>query len=81
MKINSKPLISELKTFIATGLTFKAKSGEQDDLVSALLLTVRLSQVLADWDVRVFDTITTGDAFSDDDWEMPMPIFISSNLG
>jgi hypothetical protein len=81
MKINSKPLISELKTFIATGLTFKAKSGEQDDLVSALLLTVRLSQVLADWDVRVFDTITTGDAFSDEDWEMPMPIFISSNLG
>ena len=74
-------MISELKTFIATGLTFKAKSGEQDDLVSALLLTVRLSQVLADWDVRVFDTITTGDAFSDDDWEMPMPIFISSNLG
>ena len=81
MKINSKPLISELKTFIATGVTFKAKSGEQDDLVSALLLMVRLSQVLADWDVRVFDTITTGDAFSDDDWEMPMPIFISSNLG
>jgi hypothetical protein len=81
MKINSKPLISELKAFIAAGVTFKAKSGEQDDLVSALLLTVRLSQILADWDVRVFDTITSGDPTSDDDWEMPMPIFISSNLG
>jgi hypothetical protein len=81
MSINSKPLISELKTFIATGVTFKAKQGEQDDLVSALLLMVRVSQVLADWDVRVFDTITSGDPFDDDDWEMPMPIFISSNLG
>jgi hypothetical protein len=81
MKINSKPLISELKAFIAAGVTFKAKSGEQDDLVSAVLLTVRLSQILADWDVRVFDTITSGDPTSEDDWEMPMPIFISSNLG
>jgi len=81
MTINSKPLISELKTFVATGVSFKAKTGEQDDLVSALLLTVRVSQVLADWDVRVFDTITSGDPFEDNDWEMPMPIFISSNLG
>jgi len=82
MKINSKPLISELKAFIASGVTFKAKSGEQDDLVSAMLLCVRMSQVLADWDVRVFDSISTGDTMmGDDDYEMPMPIFISSNLG
>ena len=81
MSIYSKPLISELKAFIATGVSFKAKSGEQDDLVSAMLLSVRMSQVLADWDPRVFESISTGDAFTDDDWEMPMPIFISSNLG
>ena len=77
MKINSKPLISELKAFIATGVSFKAKSGEQDDLVSALLLIVRMSQVLADWDVRVFDSITTNEGMHDDDFELPMPIFIS----
>jgi hypothetical protein len=81
MKINSKPLISELKAFIATGVSFKAKSGEEDDLVSSMLLAVRMSTVLADWDVRVFDSISTGDAHEDDDWEMPMPIFVSSNLG
>jgi hypothetical protein len=41
-----------------------------------------MSQVLADWDVRVFDSISTGDTMmGDDDYEMPMPIFISSNLG
>jgi len=81
MKINSKPLISELKTFIASGVSFKAKSGEEDDLVSALLLCVRMSQVLADWDQRVFDSISTGDGIGDEEWEMPMPIFISSSLG
>lgn len=77
MKINSKVLISELKAFIATGVSFKAKTGEQDDLVSALLLIVRMSQVLADWDVRVFDSISTNDGVGDDDFELPMPIFIS----
>jgi hypothetical protein len=81
MQINSKPLISELKTFVASGVTFKAKSGEQDDLVSAMLLVVRMSATLADWDSRVFDSITTGDAMEDEDWELPMPIFVSSNLG
>lgn len=81
MKVNSKPLISELKAFIATGVSFKAKSGEEDDLVSAMLLSVRMGQVLADWDSRVFETISTGDSREDEDWEMPMPIFVSSNLG
>jgi hypothetical protein len=79
MKINSKPLITELKAFIATGVTFKAKTGEEDDLVSALLLIVRMAQVLADWDSRVFDSFTSNES-EDDDYEMPMPIFVSSNL-
>lgn len=78
MQINSKPLISELKSFVASGVSFKAKSGEQDDLVSALMLTVRMSQVLADWDPRVFESLSSNNA-SDDDWEMPMPIYVSTN--
>jgi hypothetical protein len=80
MQISSKPLISELKAFIATGVSFKAKSGEEDDLVSALLLIVRMSQVLADWDARVFDSFSSNENI-DDDYEMPMPIFVSSSLG
>jgi hypothetical protein len=81
MTIYSKPLISELKTFIAQGVTFKAKNEEQDDLVSACLLLVRMAQVLGDWDQRVYDTITSSDLQVDEDYEMPMPIFISSSLG
>ena len=78
MKIHSKPLISELKTYIATGVSFKAKSGSEDDLVSALLLIVRMSQVLADWDPRVFEMMSVSDSINEEDMEYPMPIYISS---
>lgn len=81
MTINSKALISELKAYIAAGITFNAKPGETDDLVAATLLTMRLSSVLADWDQRVFDVMTaSGIEDVDDDWEPPMPIFVSATL-
>jgi hypothetical protein len=80
MRVNSKPLISELKAFIATGISFKAKTGETDDLVSALLLAVRMSSVMADWDSRIFDVMTDIGSDDDIDFEPPMPIFVSSNF-
>ena len=79
MKINSRPLLSELKTFIAAGVSFKAKQGQHDDLVSALLLIVRMSVLLADWDPRIFETLSVT-AHLEDDWEAPLPIFISTNI-
>jgi hypothetical protein len=42
MKIHSKPLISELKTFVADGVSYKAKPGETDDLVMSSLLVTRM---------------------------------------
>jgi hypothetical protein len=80
MKLYSKPLISELKSYVASGITFKAKEGDWDDLVSACLLIVRMSEILADWDSRVFDSYSTSDGV-DEDFEPPMPIFVSSVLG
>jgi len=76
MKINSKTLISELKTYIAQGITYKAKEGQHDDLVAALLLLIRMSVVLADWDPKVFELMSVDDEFGDD-WEPPLPIFVS----
>lgn len=46
MKVYSSGLISEMKTFIATGITYAAKIGETDDLVMATLLAVRMMQEL-----------------------------------
>ena len=79
LKINSRPLLSELKTFIAAGTSFKAKSGQHDDLVSALLLVVRITVILADWDPRIFDSLSVTPHL-EDDWEAPLPIFISTNM-
>ena len=81
MKVNSKAFISELKGFVANGITFKAKVGETDDLVSAMLLAVRMLSVLADWDSRVFD-VMSGKLEDDEDadYEPPMPIFVSSSF-
>mgnify|MGYP003335875867 CR=1 FL=1 len=76
MTIASKLLISELKTFVALGNSFEAKMGEHDDLVASLLLVVRVSEILSDWDIRISDSITSRDEFQED-YEPPLPIFIS----
>jgi hypothetical protein len=82
MTLNSRSLISELKTYIAAGTSFKAKVGEHDDLVSALLLIIRMSTLLAEWDPAVFEHIkVTSDWETDENWEPPLPIFISSGIG
>ena len=76
MTIYSKPMISELKTYVATGLGFKAKSGEHDDLVSSTLLIIRMADVLADWDPQVYEKMT--EKITEE--SMPMPIFVSMGL-
>jgi hypothetical protein len=46
MKIRSRPLVSELKNFVALGTSYAAKPGETDDLVMASLLAVRMLMML-----------------------------------
>jgi hypothetical protein len=77
MLIRSKPLISELKNFISTGSSYQAKSGGNDDLISATLLSIRMIDVLKDWDPRIYNTFNQTDHI--DDYEPPMPIFVSTN--
>jgi len=49
MTVNSSSLITELKSFIAHGGSFAAKSGETDDLVMATLLAIRVIQQLSEY--------------------------------
>jgi hypothetical protein len=76
MEIKSKPLISELKTFVAHGVGFGAKTGEHDDLVSSTLLVIRMAAVLADWDPKIYDKMT--EKLTEE--QLPMPIFISTGF-
>lgn len=51
LTIYSQNLISELKTFVASGGSYAAKIGETDDLVSSSLLTIRMFQHLQSYNV------------------------------
>jgi hypothetical protein len=76
MIVHSKPFISELKGYVATGSSYQAKVGMTDDLVSATLLCLRMMAVMKDWDPRIYNTFNQAEY--DEDYEPPMPIFISS---
>jgi hypothetical protein len=40
MTVNSRPLVSELKTFVSSGVSYAAKPGKTDDLVMSTVLAV-----------------------------------------
>ena len=75
LRIRSKPLISELKGYIAKGVSFEAKVGLHDDLVSAMLLVLRMAIMLQDWDPAIYDKMREE---REDEFLMPMPIYISN---
>lgn len=68
----SKSLVSELKNFVATGNTYKAKVGETDDLVMATLLIVRIALLLRNYDSDLSDNLTD----TLEDIVEPMPFMI-----
>jgi intein/homing endonuclease len=70
MKIHSRSLISELKNFVANGGSYKAKIGETDDLVMALLLVVRMLQQLTDFHQDLGTQMRDHDEFI-----APLPFF------
>jgi hypothetical protein len=72
MTIVSKPLISELKTFVANGPTYSAKPGETDDLVMALILVIRMAMLLQSFDSQIDFTMKD----SLEDIVEPMPFFM-----
>ena len=76
LKIHSKPFVSELKSFISSGASYKAKQGATDDLISAMMLAIRMMTVLKDWDPRIYESFSQ--AAFEEEYIPPMPIFIST---
>ena len=72
IELNSKNLISELKSFVASGVGFKAKPGDTDDLVTALLTVIRMAEVMKNYHSDLYETMTNTFEAAD----LPMP-FIS----
>ena len=70
MTINSRSLVSELKSFIASGGSYAAKVGETDDLVMASLLTIRMMQELSDYHYNLEEQIRDHEEYLE-----PLPFF------
>jgi hypothetical protein len=72
LHIASKNLLSELKTFVAMGNSYEAKTGETDDLVMATMLVVRMVQMLQSFDPELDQKLRD----SLDDFIEPMPFIM-----
>jgi hypothetical protein len=70
LQINSRSLVSELKTFIASGGSYAAKIGDHDDLVMSTLLIVRMLQQLGDYHYELESHMRDHDEFI-----APLPFF------
>ena len=74
ISLYSKKLISELKTFISVENTFKAKIGETDDLVLAIILIIRMLEIIKNYIPELSDARELNDESN-----IPLPFFISSS--
>lgn len=72
LKVNSKMLISELKTFVASGGSYAAKIGETDDLVMSTVLAVRMANELKNYVPELERQISDGNEYDAE----PMPFII-----
>lgn len=74
MQIYSKPLITELKQYVAKGMSYEAKLGSHDDLVAATLIVIQVSMELIKWDPKLHNRLR--ETISDNERIDPMPIMI-----
>lgn len=74
MKIHSKSLITELKSFIASGGSYQAKIGDTDDLVMASLLVTRMLQEISNYHYDLDSYMR-----DHDDIIMPLPFYAILN--
>lgn len=71
MEINSKVLAAELKTYVRTGASYAAKKGSTDDLVSSVLICMRIIALMASYDAIAYETMygggSGGEVWSEED--------------
>jgi hypothetical protein len=74
LHLYSKKLISELRTFISIENTYRAKIGEQDDCVLALILIIRMMELLKNYIPELADPREL-----DNETMIPLPFVMSTS--
>lgn len=77
MTVNSHAMVKELKNFITSGATFRAKPGEHDDLIMATVLVVRMIDIVLAWGTQAGELrdYIGDDEFGGDEIQ-PMPVCV-----
>jgi hypothetical protein len=70
LTINSRSLVTELKSFVASGGSYAAKIGDTDDLVTSSLLVIRMLQQISDFNYDLDQHIRDHDEVI-----MPLPFY------
>jgi len=75
IKINSKDLISELRFFVKSGVSFKAETGKTDDLVMACIIFSNMLTEISSFDENIYNELNNidGFVFDDNDQSGPLP--------
>jgi hypothetical protein len=75
--LNSEQTIMELKNFVQHGAAYAAKKGSTDDLISSLLIVVRIIDFLSNHEPEIFEKLyeTDQEFFNenDNDFDEPVP--------
>lgn len=73
MKIKSKNMLGELKSYVRSGGAYNAKTGSTDDLISAHLIVIRVLNEMTSYEQSAYDTIYTNayrhDLSNSDDYQ------------
>lgn len=72
LTVNSKLLMSELKTFVSIGQSFEAKVGMHDDLVMATLLIITMLTAMQSYDSSLDSEMRD----AEESYIMPMPFIM-----
>lgn len=77
LTVTSKPLVSELKNFVAAGSSYRAKTGYTDDLVMSMVLAVRMIDFIGSFEDDVYNVVHSGLGLGSeiDEMDYPMPMF------
>lgn len=75
MSIRSKTLVHELKNFVRSNRSFKAKATEKDDIVSSTLLAIRILNEVQGYEKEIYDRLAEIIEFDNED-NTPMPMIL-----
>lgn len=71
LHIKSRLLLAELKSYVRTKGAYAAQSGATDDIISSVLIIIRLVEMIASYDQTAFDKLYTAnyDEWSQEDYD------------